>query len=437
MRIVLGKKKSLPSLWKTYAFRWQILYLLRHSPTSLCRRKEQRRDCGNTADQTGREADCLAFVLQSSKSGSSPRHCLFRLQLPDSSRLSLIGVTPRVSRLETSDEGLSIYDFFFGTTYDAIKYGGDTALYGAVGPILGTIGVIVGLVAISLVIVFAIRAIILFWTKKKGGMTQYAVTAYLVYLSTAILFMLSTANGLSAGRTSLSYVLNGATIAGIVLGAVFMVAAIVFDGINNRGVELPRSYLVHGISAGVLCLLGVLVLSFDGFGLTAVSMDAEGVTTGISYGILTYSNLMYELANTLFSADTAIWREFLSNFVPSLVFMILTFVLSIAFIVSFILSMKGMLSRFGCDFSRHAFTFGIVAGISAVLLGIVKIVFPLCLASYFFPTFEVRLASPIMIAVFGSLILAVTLAAKKMAKGIVRLPTKTREKESEERTISK
>ena len=71
-----------------------------------------------------------------------------------------------------------------------------------------------------------------------------------------------------------------------------------------------------------------------GFGLAAVSMDAEGVTTGISYGILTYSNLMYELANTLFSADTAIWREFLSNFVPSLVFMILTFVLSIAFIVS-------------------------------------------------------------------------------------------------------
>ena len=349
----------------------------------------------------------------------------------------LIGVTPRVSRLETSDEGLSIYDFFFGTTYDAIKNGGDTALYGAVGPILGTIGVIVGLAAISLVTIFAIRAIVLFWAKKKGGLTQYAVTAYLVYLSTAILFMLSTASGLSAGRTSLSYVLNGATIAGIVLGAVFMVAAIVFDGINNRGVELPRSYLVHGISAGVLCLLSVLVLSFDGFGLAAVSMDAEGVTTGISYGILTYSDLMYELANTLFSADTAIWREFLSNFVPSLVFMILTFVLSIAFIVSFILSMKGMLSRFGCDFSRHAFTFGIVAGISAFLLGIVKIVFPLCLASYFFPTFEVRLASPIMIAVFGCLILAVTLAAKKMTKGIVRLPTKTREKESEERAISK
>ena len=160
----------------------------------------------------------------------------------------LIGVTPRVSRLETSDEGLSIYDFFFGTTYDAIKNGGDTALYGAVGPILGTIGVIVGLVAISLVIVFAIRAIILFWTKKKGGLTQYAVTAYLVYLSTAILFMLSTASGLSAGRTSLSYVLNGATIAGIVLGAVFMVAAIVFDGINNRGVELVSSVSSSSLS---------------------------------------------------------------------------------------------------------------------------------------------------------------------------------------------
>lgn len=42
-----------------------------------------------------------------------------------------------------------------------------------------------------------------------------------------------------------------------------------------------------------------------------------------------------------------------------------------------------------------------------------------------------------MIAVFGCLILAVTLIAKKMAKGIVRLPTKTREKESEERAISK
>ena len=283
-------------------------------------------------------------------------------------------------------------------------------------PILGTIGVIVGLVAISLVIVFAIRAIVLFWTKKKGGLTQYAVTAYLVYLSTAILFMLSTASGLSAGRTSLSYVLNGATIAGIVLGAVFMVAAIVFDGINNRGVELPRSYLVHGISAGVLCLLGVLVLSFDGFGLTAVSMDAEGVTTGISYGILTYSNLMYELANTLFSADTAIWREFLSNFVPSLVFMILTFALSAAFLVFYILTMKDMLSRFGYRFSKNTVKFGLLSGAAAVLLGLVKLILPLCIAPYFFGSANVNLAAPIMLIVFGLLIVASVLVTQMLMK---------------------
>lgn len=329
----------------------------------------------------------------------------------------LIGASVSATGTSVSLGEAYIYDYFSNDVYNAVFNGGDAGVYGAIGPVLGTVGVVAGLIGIVVVVILAIKAIVQCVSKKEwSGLTSYAVLAYFVFLSSAALFMLNASSGSSAAGVDMIYVLNGATIAGIVLGAIFLVTTIVLDAVNARVVGTLRSYIVHGCSTVVIGLVGVLVLAFVGFGLLTTSVSYQGVTSSTTYGLLSFSNLMYAMASQLFYAESAIWNEFVGNFVASLFLMILTFALSAAFLIFFILTMKDTLSRFGYRFSKNTVKFGLLSGAAAVLLGLVKLILPLCIAPYFFGSANVNLAAPIMLIVFGLLIVASVLVTQMLMK---------------------
>lgn len=305
---------------------------------------------------------------------------------------------------------------YFGDAYKSLD-GSDIAAYGIAGPLLGTVGIVIGLVLLVVVLVFAIRALIKTIQSNEWNLTKYGVLSYFVYLSIISVFMLNAASSATMLGVTASYSLNGATVAGIILGAIFMLISVVLDAIVNRVVGGLRSYLIQGISTGVTMILGILVLSFIGYGLFTVSVSASGMSSSTTYGIKSFSDFLFKTVNSLYyTATTEVWEEFLPYFAASFVYMIMAFVFAGAFLVFFVLTIKDSLSSFGYGVTKNTTKFGILAGVMAILLGVVQVVFPLIVAPYFFTSADVELVLPIMTIILGGIILAGSLVTSLLLK---------------------
>lgn len=331
----------------------------------------------------------------------------------------LIGATPKIGSGSASadipGQTYNLY-YFFSQVFETLK-GSDQAAYGAIGPVLGLLGVVLAIVGILVATAFAIRAIVRYIKTKEGSITKYAVISYFVFLSGAVLFMLNiaTSASLSAGGAgiAMSMALNGATIAGIIIGGIFLLATIVLDAIANGLVGGLKSYLQQGIFSGVLSILGVVLVAFVGRAVLTISSSF----TTAGYGILSYSQVLFQKAVLTYPLDADTWNEFVTNFVGSLIFLIIIFAAIVAFLVFFILMVKDALPRFGYGLEGKASMHGIFAGIAAALAGVFELLLGLCFSSYFFGEgTEVSVVTPILFIVFGVLILGGSIAAKILCK---------------------
>lgn len=344
----------------------------------------------------------------------------------------LIGSVAKVASGSSSAEipGAQNYNlyYFFGDAYAGLDAAGEVMPYGLIGPLLGTISVALILIAALLVLIFDVRSIIKFVKKEETSITMIAVIAYFVYLASNALFMLNVAGKTSIAGIAIVYSLNGASIAGIVIGAIFVVASLVLDAIDRGIVYSLKSYLTQGILGGVLTLFGILVLAFVGMELFTVTTNNNILNTETGYGLSSYASLLFQSAMSNYFATADVWSEFINKFVGSLIFLILILVLAIAFLTFLILMVKDALTDFGFGFEKKGTSRnGFLAGSCAILLGVMELLLPICFSSYFFPEMSIGMTTPILVLVFGALLLAGSITAKVLCK-----PAPTAEEETTE-----
>ncbi len=327
----------------------------------------------------------------------------------------LIGATPQIGvgggDYPTEVAGFNLY-YYFGDVFTLFNESASeaTAMYGMVGPVMGTLSVTLSLIGILVVLGFSVKAIVGYVQKKEESVTKYAALSYFVYLAAAVLFMLNIFTNVTSQGVSIGLGLDGATIAGLVLGGVFLLANVVLDAVRRGIVGDVRSYgLQSGLSSGLL-VLGIVALAFVGGPLFTIA-SGEIAT---SYGITEFFGLLLTFAARYYPLSADLWSEFVVNYVGSLIMVILSLLCLIAFLVCFAFLAKELLGDFGFGLRKKAPLYGILAGSYALLAGI----FELVLALLFVPFFTwsesatIGMSSSIVLLVMGALILGVSIVGK-------------------------
>lgn len=322
----------------------------------------------------------------------------------------LVGATPTISSGGASANTglqLNIY-YFFSDAFEVIGTADASELI-LPGSLLGLIVIILAFVFTIINIAFAIKAGIKYIKEKDGNLTKYGINAYFIYLALACIFMLFIATKTSSSGINIGYSLNGGTIAGIILGAIFLLASLVLNGIAKGYNGNLKGYLFSGISSSVITIIGIVSLSLFGLGLYSLTMEESSLSSGIQ----PYYEQFTSLGISLYPyATDDIWNEFVLNYVGNTicVFFLVAFVLS--FVESLIRFINETLIHFGNSFSKKAIISGFTASISLILIGIILLIVDLVCVPYIYENLlsttvspEISIVMPIIFMILGVIFL--------------------------------
>ncbi len=303
--------------------------------------------------------------------------------------------------------------YFFSTVFEEFPETSTVAIYGQSGAAIGTISAVLIMLGIIITILLFTDSIIKFFNHKIKSLTKYAVLSYLIYIAGISLFMFNSHTSLTISidyqNIVSAFTLNGATIAGIVLGGITFLATIVLDTINKCAISTSKSSISMSITTLISFIFGIVVLSLLGCGI--LTFSEEGVTMGT--GILAFFEIVFSTANAIDQSSPA-WQEFAMNFAGSMTIIVFMFICVLLFILMFILMMKEQLTDFGYNYKNKHFVFGCFAGISIILVGIFQIVLASVYGEYFFATTSYVLVIPSFLIVLGVLQFINSLVGKIM-----------------------
>lgn len=330
----------------------------------------------------------------------------------------LVGATAQVSVGSASaGAGLVNFDIYY---YFSDAFAFDSGIFGSdyilPASILGLITVILAFVALVVTLGFAIKGAISYFKKKEGDLTKYGVASYFIFVSLATLFMLFTSSSTEVSGVAASLVLNGATIAGIVIGGILLLTTLVMNALNRGIGGNLKGYLYSTISTGIMLIFGVVGLAMIGGGLTTFKSTYDVSTT---FGINDYFSLLTQNAMLLENSTDTIWSEFINNYYGSLVCVIFIVIFSLIFALSFILTLKDNLADFGGRYTKNSIIRSIVGGVSLTLVGVILLIHDLVCVSHYYNEdngFTISLVLPIIIMIFGILFLAIAIANKVLDK---------------------
>lgn len=95
--------------------------------------------------------------------------------------------------------------------------------------------------------------------KSSGNAIGFSAATYISFVCCAALFMVCGACVMSASGITIGLYLNGATVAGVVLGGIFLVASVVFDCLS-RGVNIKLGEYILNICQSVVPAICIAVL---------------------------------------------------------------------------------------------------------------------------------------------------------------------------------
>lgn len=318
----------------------------------------------------------------------------------------LLGVTTSVgtaSSAGVSDQIYNIY-YFFSDAFKAIPDSSPVYSYGLIGPVLGLIAVILGLGGTVIVTIFGVREFVRFLQKKEHNLQKYSVISLFTYLGFVVLYMMNMATSMSSSGVTISIILNGATIAGIVLGSVFMLASIVLNLIVRGSIKQNiKAYLINAISTAVFTILTIVSIPLIGKGIITIS-SATGspYTLTTSIGINGYSSSMFNFATSIYYGSDDLWDEFVMNFVSNTIFIVVLFMLVILFVYSLIQCLKNTITNFGFETKKQSIIYGVISGSSITLFSVFDLVFATTISPYFVSG-DRNLVIPIVLMFLGLL----------------------------------
>ena len=320
----------------------------------------------------------------------------------------LIGCVPTVGVGGASVSGGAGFNLFyyFGDAYKAGA--GTTGVAQQMYTYAAVFGTVCTVLALAGTAVFFVLAILRFIKVLRGQAQQNVVApaaaVYLAFLCGVALFLLCTAQSTTAAGVTTSMSATSATVAGIVLGALFLTVAVVFSVLAKGEVESVRGYVFHASARFLHAVFTFVVLGVIGYGV--VSFTMSGITT--SYGISNYfAALAAPFANNNASAALATQCN------VSIALVAVLILACAAFGFCMIRSGSAFFGEVGEKASRRTQMFMLFAGIFATAIGAVICVLTVLYAS---AARSAMLAAPIVLIVFGILLIVGTLVYKKLSK---------------------
>lgn len=190
--------------------------------------------------------------------------------------------------------GIDIY-YYLGKSFAAITGPAGSVMY--TGQVLDaafgfvcSAGILV--CTVTFFIVAAVKLLNSFVNGKNSGITGICASAYLAYVCGVALFMACAGASMTASGVTVRLALNGATVAGLVLGGIFILAAVVLDGLS-RGAERPVGKCVAVVASNVVTLvLFAVLLVLLASGMAAVGNETLAEYTGFSayVGVIAQAN---------------------------------------------------------------------------------------------------------------------------------------------------
>ena len=326
----------------------------------------------------------------------------------------LIGVRLGISGMDVSVS--TGFFYFFGDAYDALDNLSDAMseiMRG--GVIMGTVATALILLAVSaLFISTAVKYILTLFKKTKKGMNGLAAATFFSYIAGIMLFLACISGSGDVSADGIEIMLNGATIAGIVLGGLFLLAAVVTDLVAKRETALTASALKGSVTGLVAVALMIVLLCLPAFGVVSFRITSDGTTLSTDLGI-----------TNLFSF-IAVMEDNMNGYnemrIGESIITVMFFILFVGLSAASVTALSGLSVNTEGKGKSLSFGMMIMSSIFAVLVGIMQLLGNSQMVAFFDKNIydlDVIIAGnsavPIVMIVFGVLLLATAIVFAKLA----------------------
>lgn len=333
----------------------------------------------------------------------------------------LIGCAPVVEAGGVSaggGVGFNLF-YFFGDAFNAIPAGDGMANQAATtGAILGLVCSVIALAGTVLCFVFTVVRLVKILTKKtEKSILAPAAATYFAFICGAALFMLCMAQKAELSGVATKMSLSGGAVAGIVLGAIALAAALVLS-VLVKGISSGRSFILSASCSLLYAIFACVAAGLIGSCAVAVTASAMGISTNATYGINSFFGALSTAAATLLASDPTpeAWNEFLNMYDMSVVSVVILLVAAVAFCAFFVMSVSACFSSMGEKLGKRTLLGMVFAGICAAVAGVMMCIASSGYANWLGSGTAANLAVPIVIIVFGVLMCACAVVYKLFAK---------------------
>ena len=307
----------------------------------------------------------------------------------------------------SAGSGIGGYDifYFFGEAY---KSGALTDSENVIGPVCGTVASVLALGGTAACfVVTLVRYIKILRKRTQKSLLPCSAATFAAYIAGVALFGLCAAQSSEIVGVSTSMTLNAATVAGIVISAVLLVASAVFSALAEGVPCSVRKYVLHTVTKGCSAVFAFIALALMGSGVAFVKLTS--VDGGNTYGI-------YGLFNAILSAGSASGEDFASTYNGCLVLSVVTILAAVAAGVFVVLSLYKNYSSWSADCTKKGNIFGIVGGVCAIVGGVGACVCSSLYAKYLGETYAADFIVPIFVIAFGLLVCAAAVVNMALSK---------------------
>ena len=267
---------------------------------------------------------------------------------------------------------------------------------------------------VILFIATAVRYVRKLLKHMQKSATGLAAATFFSYVFGVALFMMCVGGCTKMEGGNVVVTVNGATVAGLVLGGLFIVAsaasAVVY-GINKSNAKQVALNGVTGAVAAVFAVIIAGVAANGMFGMTGNTGYGENLhaTLGITefFNMLASYSLTYYQNNDNSGAE---WKAFTDMFNAELVVNIVLLVFAVVFCILAVVSVSGIFSGFGKKIGARQVKSLVASGTFAVVAGIIMIVSDVLFLNWVkgydgSTEYGAYVAVPVVVMLFGLLLI--------------------------------
>lgn len=319
--------------------------------------------------------------------------------------------------------GYNIF-YFFGDVYKNIESTLESSGLGSqsfanysymTGAVAGTVCSALALAAtVLLFIATAVRYVRKLLKLTQKSATGLAAATFFSYAFGVALFMMCVGGCTEMEGGNVVVTVNGATVAGLVLGGLFIVAsaasAVVY-GINKSNAKRTA---LNGVAGAVATVFAVIIAGVAANGMFSITGNTGyGENLHAMLGITEFFNMLASYSLTYYQNNDdsgAKWEAFIDMFNAELVVNIVLLVFAVVFCILAVVSVSGIFSGFGKKMGGRRAKILVVSGACAVVAGIMMIVSDVLFvnwASEYISAGEYRVdvTVPVVVMVFGVLLI--------------------------------